>query len=455
MRTGQDNGDLRASLAVSQAEARTGTKRVLTLPTGRTVEVTVPPGTFSGQEIRIDGEGLTLPGRPAGALILTVTVVAGEQANPLPTASDEASLPTIGMQLPPTLRATPSSLTPSYPSTTPPAPYSTTVPGGMSSYAGFTPPPPPPPTYTNTQPDTNYPNAPYNPANLPPSYYAQAPAPRPRPRIQTILLALIAIVVIVGAIALYAGVYIPNQQHAQATATVLAQITGTANAQATTNAQINATTEAQLNATGTAQAQLSNQATATVTAYQNIYNQVVSGTPALSDAMTNPDTFNWDTGSECFYSNGAYHVKPTNTNIVLYCTAENTNFTNFVYRAQMNIISGSYGGLIFRANGASSKFYLFYISQDGSYALYVYVDNLASHAKTLASGTASTMHQGFNQNNEIAAYANGNAISLYVNGSYLTSVNDGTLSSGQIGVIADGNGQAADVAYSKVQVWRL
>ncbi len=54
---GQQNGDVRATLALSQAEAREGTTRTLNLPGGHQVVVPVPPGTYNGQEIRLEGQG--------------------------------------------------------------------------------------------------------------------------------------------------------------------------------------------------------------------------------------------------------------------------------------------------------------------------------------------------------------------------------------------------------------
>ena len=54
---GLQNGDVRAPLALSQAEAREGTTRTLNLPGGQQVVVPVPPGAYNGQEIRLEGQG--------------------------------------------------------------------------------------------------------------------------------------------------------------------------------------------------------------------------------------------------------------------------------------------------------------------------------------------------------------------------------------------------------------
>src|SRR5207248_7524941 len=76
---GQQNGDVRATLALSQAEAREGTTRTLNLPGGHQVVVPVPPGAYNGQEIRLEGQGQpSAYGGSRGALILTIAIAADE-----------------------------------------------------------------------------------------------------------------------------------------------------------------------------------------------------------------------------------------------------------------------------------------------------------------------------------------------------------------------------------------
>ncbi len=66
-------GDIQAELAISTAEAQTGTSRTLTLPRGRSVRVLLPPGVQDGSVLRLDGQGEVSP-VGAGALILTILV---------------------------------------------------------------------------------------------------------------------------------------------------------------------------------------------------------------------------------------------------------------------------------------------------------------------------------------------------------------------------------------------
>lgn len=63
--------DVAAHVTVSLTEAVHGTKTRVTLPTGRTLEVTVPAGIDDGQQIRLKGQGHQSPfgGEPGDAMV--------------------------------------------------------------------------------------------------------------------------------------------------------------------------------------------------------------------------------------------------------------------------------------------------------------------------------------------------------------------------------------------------
>jgi DnaJ-class molecular chaperone len=68
--------DVNAQVTVTLAEAVKGTKKRLSLPTGREVEVTIPAGIASGQQVRLRGLGHPSPLRQgqAGDALVTVEV---------------------------------------------------------------------------------------------------------------------------------------------------------------------------------------------------------------------------------------------------------------------------------------------------------------------------------------------------------------------------------------------
>lgn len=72
---GQKGEDLRAKITVSLLEAAAGVKKRISLPGGRQVEVSAPPGVEDGQTLRLRGlGGQGRGGAPAGDVLVDVSV---------------------------------------------------------------------------------------------------------------------------------------------------------------------------------------------------------------------------------------------------------------------------------------------------------------------------------------------------------------------------------------------
>lgn len=68
-------GDIRATLRLPFLDAARGAVRTVTLPDGRTVQLTIPAGTEDGTVLRLAGQGMPgEPGAPAGDLLAAVEV---------------------------------------------------------------------------------------------------------------------------------------------------------------------------------------------------------------------------------------------------------------------------------------------------------------------------------------------------------------------------------------------
>lgn len=308
-----------------------------------------------------------------------------------------------------------------------------------------------------TTQDTIPANNPYSPyaeqpyvAN-PPSYVPPAPqAPQPPPKQRRglsksmlILLAILVLLMIVGSgIIYYFSIPYPAQIRAQATATAQAQV-----ATATTQVIQNE------NTTATAQAQ------ATLTAQQNIYDQATNGNPAVTNSLANNSLLNWnqyDSASNggCIFTGGMYHVKELDTGYFQPCFAQSSNFSNFTLQVQMTILSGEYGGLIFRADSQNSKFYLLQIGTASSYELFTYFNNSGNNSKTLLTSYSSAIKR-LNQPNLLTLIGHGNQLTLFVNKQYVDTVSDSTYKTGQIGFVAYDRTISSDVAFSNLQIWKL
>jgi serine/threonine protein kinase len=98
-------GTVRATLAISEEEARTGGRRDLTLPGDRRISVTIPPGVQNGQVLRIDDTQQTASGSFTSAVYLTLSVVQPSSSTntpaSLPGASDLSQVTHISEKIPP------------------------------------------------------------------------------------------------------------------------------------------------------------------------------------------------------------------------------------------------------------------------------------------------------------------------------------------------------------------
>ena len=66
--------DLSVAMTVSLEEAVKGADKRVRLPTGKELNVKIPPGVVAGQQIRLKGQGETAPGHPPGDLLITISI---------------------------------------------------------------------------------------------------------------------------------------------------------------------------------------------------------------------------------------------------------------------------------------------------------------------------------------------------------------------------------------------
>jgi transcriptional regulator with XRE-family HTH domain len=183
------------------------------------------------------------------------------------------------------------------------------------------------------------------------------------------------------------------------------------------------------------------------------------GSLILNDALSdqNPQV-NWQEGlnanrASCQFKQGAYHAFQPRQGYFHACIAQLTDFSNFAYEVDMTILHGDYAGILFRAvDSIDSHYYLFRVNKDGSYAFKRYIDGVDNDAIMLDTGFSQAYHPA--QKNRVAVAANGNRLTLYINGQNLVTVSDAAYLRGQIGVLAGSEQQApAEAAFSNLRVW--
>lgn len=289
----------------------------------------------------------------------------------------------------------------------------------------------------------------------PPPPFTPLEPPRQKSRSRSggwflVLGAVILLLVGSSGLTYYLAVYQPNQRIVQATATAQAQ---QLHQRSTATAQANATAQAQAAAAATAQAQ----AQATAQAQQNIYVQATAGAPSLNDALAQNGPHQWyeynASDGSCAFANGGLRA----TGVGL-CPALATTYQNLAFQAQMTFVSGSgVGGLLFRADQAGKNFYFFTVGPDGNYVMFSgsIQSNGALMVKVLKTGSSQQIHTGLNQTNLLSVVARGQSLYFYVNQHYVDSVEDGTATSGMIGVGSLTYGGTPDVVFTHAQVWVL
>lgn len=249
---------------------------------------------------------------------------------------------------------------------------------------------------------------------------------------------------------------------AQVTATTQANTSATAQAKATSVAQakFTATSTAQFEATATAQAKaiatIQSNATATAIALHYPF----SRTLLLADPLKGANNANnWDIHPDatapCKFTGSAYLVGQSDKTSYQACFAESTNFSNFTYQVQLQILQGDCGGIAFRGNDANGNFYYFMVCTNGHYMFGTCENNTLN--QPITENTSSSIRTDRNKINTIGVVARGNSLVLYVNqsSSPIFSVIDTTYSQGHIGVLADPINNATQVAFSNVMVWKL
>lgn len=192
---------------------------------------------------------------------------------------------------------------------------------------------------------------------------------------------------------------------------------------------------------------------------QQLYTQVTSNNPTITDPLNNPDTSLWITntqnGISCNLTAGAYHASVSTKSIVALCLAPATNFQDIAFQVQMTILKGDEGGLIFRsAPDASGQLesYFFGLDAAGGYHLLASTQNGVG---PLHEDSSPAIITGLKQPNLITVIARGNKFYLYVNKHFVIMLKDSTYTTGRIGLFAADIQNPTDVVFSNAQVWTL
>ena len=191
---------------------------------------------------------------------------------------------------------------------------------------------------------------------------------------------------------------------------------------------------------------------------QDIFNQATSGKPAINDPLSSASGSIWSDSSQgnnrCLFTSGAFHAQLPATATAVVCLANSDSLSNFAFQVQMTIANGLEGGILFRVSNSQVNYYAFVVSSDGFYQFTTV--NGTNLPRALNYAPSPAIKAGLNQSNLLTVIARGNAMYLYINKQYVTTVNDNTYTSGGLGLLAvSGASPSADIAFSNAQVWKL
>ncbi len=214
-------------------------------------------------------------------------------------------------------------------------------------------------------------------------------------------------------------------------------------------------------ATATAAAQAMTQATlaaqSRVRTNAGITTAIGAGKTLYANDMTSPDGGWIDDGSQCFYSNQAYHVYSPDAHTMAWCYYGEQSFSNVVITAQATLLTGDIYGLVFRLDPSGQDFYTLEINSQGEYRFILAQGNNPATWLTLIDWTRSTAIQsGYNQTNTFLVIETGSHFRFYINKQLIVpSFSDSTYSSGLIGFLAGGdNTNGTEATFSNVGVFQ-
>jgi eukaryotic-like serine/threonine-protein kinase len=261
-----------------------------------------------------------------------------------------------------------------------------------------------------------------------------------------LLLSLLAILLLGASVGAFLYLAKPNIPGAQSTP----QANSTTATQTGANTTATSTAIAQVSDTATARTTTNTSPTGVTTPHGNTLG---SGTLALDDPLVdNSRGYSWEEGLRdsgyCTFTSGVYHASIALSGYFHSCLALGKDFSDFSYQVNMTIVSGDYGGIVFRADRAATHFYYFLIDHSGNYNLKAYFDKNGDY-NLIASGSSGAIDASPNAMNTLGVVAHSSSIDLYVNGQDIQSVNDGTFTHGQIGIVV----LSGDAAFSDAKVW--
>lgn len=259
--------------------------------------------------------------------------------------------------------------------------------------------------------------------------------------VRTLLLFLLAALLIGGGSLGY-SVFQNAALQAQATATAQANASATSNTEATIVANELAAAQANL-ATATAQAQ----------ATAGVLQTATAGQPDYFDPLTTGhinDTTWTNDGAFCSFSTSGYMVRADpNSPSANHpsCVESDRSYQDATITVEMHTRSGYSSGLLFRLQNGQG--YFFEIGTSGNY----HIGNWGRAGSPQDWTNSSAIQQGYDSLNTLQVITRKNDLFFYINGVYLTHIQDTTFNSGNIGFVCEGDPTPCLAVFSNLEIY--
>ncbi len=114
-------------------------------------------------------------------------------------------------------------------------------------------------------------------------------------------------------------------------------------------------------------------------------------------------------------------------------------------------------GLLFRANKTSNKIYRLVFDDQGDCSVLISVDTGGTNTRDLKDcpTVPSQFATGLGVTNTVAVVAKGGTITIYVDQQMVMSLNDSSLSQGQIGFEVEDGDVKSEAIFTNAKVWSL
>jgi serine/threonine protein kinase len=209
--------------------------------------------------------------------------------------------------------------------------------------------------------------------------------------------------------------------------------------------QVQSTQQVATSTTGTANAQATQQAT------DGIVTAITGKTPLLSDPLNAPDNGWPDDGSSCAFTSSGYQVVVNAASTLQPCISGTLQYSNAAFETHVTLLSGDDAGIIFRADADGSQFYDFEITNSGQF---YFRDRAANQYNYLIHNTTSSAIQPGGTSNTLLVIAKGSLFQFFINGTFVDQIQDATLTSGQIGLVAGTlQSTSAEAIFSGLKVY--